>query len=1046
MFLTLYYVAATYVQSWRFRNVCNKITEKIAGKNSVAFYSIPIEGNEIVSSTSELCTNRSQARISDFLWLRNNQRGCSLIPLQKLHLAPWISFPEPPNLIPFELSQSKLELQLNEDNLIYLLLETDVIPLKEKLDENFVVMIEEYGKPIAWKIDSHFAVLLQSDIDHFTKLIISTFMQDNFTINDHLPLIRIESVCYEGQPQPFELIKNHLQKQLISRAVRQLSDEDWQKHLVGLRSLSVLASQATEFEYNKNRTEGKTGIVKPDLIPSTSLSKNTDEILTSTSLDSKRSPAKKVISSPRGSPIKIEAKVSPMRRAPEEPVPSVSPKGSPLKPSPLKSSPSQAMPISFSPSKTSPSKSALYQQKAETPKKEEIQLLQKVTEIVQNDSHIPTSSSEKIETETNTIKKASVSNKPIEETTKTFIASESDTAESNQKKKPEPIISVQKDNTKRPSLKRNKRSLSDNKPPNILVYSNSASAKDSVISSLKDILQPDTYTIYSLTLQQIAEKIWADNTFLLIVCGTIENQFGEILLDYFLRGGRMLSLCSDVLHIVLPTYRTAEVREHELVQFSYGKWEKIKMMHHIFCYQPSPVRKHFSTDSEDSSSTLTKKPSIEMKDLQGSSHNLDVKILGSEETWNTPSILLANDIKSGGKAVFSQIHLETDPSQFEYDESKYNILKRSDKARLEILADLLKSYLDIKIKDLTNIDTNGPKCVYKNAYFLGMHEEKFELLGKLKEFMDSNEIIQTKNIALRFCGKNVTPPKASTNLLPILIHSCPEDFSTVEYFENLKTTSIGRLVIYAPIISSSQHVISDLTLVHGIAVIPRHQTEGSGRHSNQWLSPSGCAMFSIQLHFDLNSKLGQKISFVQHLVTIAIVNSVLKRDGYENLEIKIKWPNDIYSNKTKIGGSVVNTTVVESKAICNIGVGVNLTNSSPTTCINDIISEYNSLNHKKLPQIGYEEFIASIFNDIEELINLIELSDLKKVYDLYYKYWMHSNQEVKIMNKNNVEKNATIIGIDDYGYLKVQTNDGTVDSVQPDGNSFDMIRGLILPK
>jgi biotin---protein ligase len=44
-----------------------------------------------------------------------------------------------------------------------------------------------------------------------------------------------------------------------------------------------------------------------------------------------------------------------------------------------------------------------------------------------------------------------------------------------------------------------------------------------------------------------------------------------------------------------------------------------------------------------------------------------------------------------------------------------------------------------------------------------------------------------------------------------------------------------------------------------------------------------------------------------------------------------------------------------------------------------------------------------------------------------------------------VEKTATVIGIDDYGYLLVKA-DGVLETVHPDGNSFDMLRGLIAPK
>lgn len=47
--------------------------------------------------------------------------------------------------------------------------------------------------------------------------------------------------------------------------------------------------------------------------------------------------------------------------------------------------------------------------------------------------------------------------------------------------------------------------------------------------------------------------------------------------------------------------------------------------------------------------------SVDVKDLQGNAHSLQVQVLGSEETWNTPSLLLAIDANSGGTAVFSQV-------------------------------------------------------------------------------------------------------------------------------------------------------------------------------------------------------------------------------------------------------------------------------------------------------------------------------------------------------------------------------------------------------
>lgn len=149
------------------------------------------------------------------------------------------------------------------------------------------------------------------------------------------------------------------------------------------------------------------------------------------------------------------------------------------------------------------------------------------------------------------------------------------------------------------TLMRHKRSSNDYKPPNVLVYSESIVTRTNVISTIKKLLHPDHYTIYELNTEQLKTTFWIDNTTLLIVCGPTSHVVGSILMEYYLCGGKMLCLCSDVLNMLLPIYRTAEVRENELVQFSYGDWHKVQLMHHIFCYHPSPIKKHFSVESDD---------------------------------------------------------------------------------------------------------------------------------------------------------------------------------------------------------------------------------------------------------------------------------------------------------------------------------------------------------------------------------------------------------------------------------------------------------------
>ena len=52
---------------------------------------------------------------------------------------------------------------------------------------------------------------------------------------------------------------------------------------------------------------------------------------------------------------------------------------------------------------------------------------------------------------------------------------------------------------------------------------------------------------------------------------------------------------------------------------------------------------------------------------------------------------------------------------------------------------------------------------------------------------------------------------------------------------------------------------------------------------------------------------------------------------------------------------------------------------------------------------------------------------------------------MRLASQGNEE--VTILGIDSYGYLRVKTNESKeVLSLQPDGNTFDIMKGLIATK
>ena len=102
----------------------------------------------------------------------------------------------------------------------------------------------------------------------------------------------------------------------------------------------------------------------------------------------------------------------------------------------------------------------------------------------------------------------------------------------------------------------------------------------------------------------------------------------------------------------------------------------------------------------------------------------------------------------------------------------------------------------------------------------------------------------------------------------------------------------------------------------GLICIVDRQSQGKGRGGNTWESPHGCSMFS----FKSKEVDGSRLPFIQYMISLAIVRAVKKLSGEVDVDIGIKWPNDIYVNKTlKIGGVLCQSSFY--KGVFDVTIG-----------------------------------------------------------------------------------------------------------------------------
>ncbi|KAF9579606.1 biotin holocarboxylase synthetase [Lunasporangiospora selenospora] len=238
------------------------------------------------------------------------------------------------------------------------------------------------------------------------------------------------------------------------------------------------------------------------------------------------------------------------------------------------------------------------------------------------------------------------------------------------------------------------------------------------------------------------------------------------------------------------------------------------------------------------------------------------------------------------------------------------------------------------------------------------------------------------------------------------------EFSMVEYFshiENVRSVAksrnpqtasqnpflrapeltFGNWLMFGQVVSSTQTMLEKnfglcQQLPDGFVCNATTQLAGRGRGRNSWISPPGCLQFSMVMRHPIQVKHASAV-FVQYLVALAVVESVCSLEGYEELPLKLKWPNDIYAEApleeeeeklqgkvkkmVKIGGVLVNSNFNGSDFLLVIGCGVNTTNPNPTTSLNHLIRHHNKKTGKTLALFTQEKLLAHVLVKLNEMYN-----------------------------------------------------------------------------
>jgi biotin--protein ligase len=207
-----------------------------------------------------------------------------------------------------------------------------------------------------------------------------------------------------------------------------------------------------------------------------------------------------------------------------------------------------------------------------------------------------------------------------------------------------------------------------------------------------------------------------------------------------------------------------------------------------------------------------------------------------------------------------------------------------------------------------------------------------------------------------------------------------------------QSTEFGDFLLYVESIDSTQKTFQNNqeffnSLPDSAVLLASHQTNGKGRGTNSWISNKGCLQFSIKLIYP------HKISVVniQYLFGLSVIEAIRDIHSCKDTNLFLKWPNDIYAKTSeglkKIGGVLINSEINSQGFTLIVGCGINISNSMPSTCLNDLIET----------KVCLEEVFAYIMGKFQKnygefLQYHVTLRDnpFEPFQDRFYFNWLHT--------------------------------------------------------
>ena len=252
------------------------------------------------------------------------------------------------------------------------------------------------------------------------------------------------------------------------------------------------------------------------------------------------------------------------------------------------------------------------------------------------------------------------------------------------------------------------------------------------------------------------------------------------------------------------------------------------------------------------------------------------------------------------------------------------------------------------------------------------------------------------------------------------------DVMTKEELESLmKTRWAGRNIVYFTETDSTNLRIKQLGdegAPEGTLAVADFQSAGRGRRGRSWDSPAG---FSIYMSVLLRPRTApDRAPMLTLVMACSVAEGIM---DCEDLEVQIKWPNDIIINGRKLVGILTEmSTQIDYINHVTVGVGINV---NMTEFPEEIRATATSLRLETGHVVRRAPLIAAVMARLEKNYEVfLQTEDMSGLMEKYSSLLINRGREVMVLSAKE-QYRAYAVGINNTGELIVRREDGTEEAV-----------------